>query len=254
MAIVDKLKAIGDAIREKTGGTAKLSLDQMVDEIEGISTGGGGDSTEIEDAFINRSFETYTNTRATSIGDNAFNTMRLLKTVYLPNATSLGMYAFKGCSLLKEIDLSKVTNIGNYCFDGCSSLLNASAPLITELKNYTFNGCGKMETLSAPNVTKIGGNAFAGCWALTKVEFPLLTSLDPSAFTNTKALTAFIIRTPDTVATMVNAYGGSGSAIVTGTGYFYVPDDLVEDYKVATNWTKFANQIKPLSEYVEVTE
>ena len=33
--------------------------------------------------------------------------------------------------------------------------------------------------------------------------------------------------------------------------YFYVPDDLVDDYKAATNWNAYANQIKPLSEYVE---
>ena len=30
--------------------------------------------------------------------------------------------------------------------------------------------------------------------------------------------------------------------------YFYVPDDLVEDYKAATNWSVYADQIKPISE------
>ena len=30
--------------------------------------------------------------------------------------------------------------------------------------------------------------------------------------------------------------------------YFYVPDDLVEDYKAATNWSAYADQIKPVSE------
>lgn len=39
MALTDKLKAIADAIRTKTGGTASLTLEQMVTEIEGISTG-----------------------------------------------------------------------------------------------------------------------------------------------------------------------------------------------------------------------
>ena len=33
--------------------------------------------------------------------------------------------------------------------------------------------------------------------------------------------------------------------------YIYVPDDLVENYKTATNWSVYASQIKPLSEYVE---
>ena len=41
MALTDKLTAIGDAIRGKTGGTDLLTLDGMVTAINGISTGGG---------------------------------------------------------------------------------------------------------------------------------------------------------------------------------------------------------------------
>lgn len=42
MALTDKLTAIGNAIREKTGGTDLLTLDQMATEISNIQ-GGGGD-------------------------------------------------------------------------------------------------------------------------------------------------------------------------------------------------------------------
>lgn len=41
MALIDKLTAIADAIRGKTGGVDKLTLDQMVTDIESIKTGGG---------------------------------------------------------------------------------------------------------------------------------------------------------------------------------------------------------------------
>ena len=34
-------------------------------------------------------------------------------------------------------------------------------------------------------------------------------------------------------------------------GRIYVPDDKVESLKTATNWSVFADIIKPLSEYVE---
>ena len=40
MALTDKLSAIGDAIREKTGGTDLLTLDQMPAEIANIQSGG----------------------------------------------------------------------------------------------------------------------------------------------------------------------------------------------------------------------
>ena len=43
MALIDKLTAIGDAIRAKTGGTELLTLDAMPNEIASIETGGGGE-------------------------------------------------------------------------------------------------------------------------------------------------------------------------------------------------------------------
>lgn len=45
MAIVEKLTAIADAIRRKTNKTADLTLDQMVEEIDGIGTMGGSGSS-----------------------------------------------------------------------------------------------------------------------------------------------------------------------------------------------------------------
>lgn len=42
MALTDKLTAIADAIRGKTGGTEEMTLDAMVSAIKGIEAGGGG--------------------------------------------------------------------------------------------------------------------------------------------------------------------------------------------------------------------
>lgn len=42
MALTNKLTAIADAIRGKTGKTAEMTLDQMASEIVGIETGSGG--------------------------------------------------------------------------------------------------------------------------------------------------------------------------------------------------------------------
>jgi hypothetical protein len=41
MALIDKLTAVANAIRGKTGGTEPLTLDQMAVAITGIQTGGG---------------------------------------------------------------------------------------------------------------------------------------------------------------------------------------------------------------------
>jgi hypothetical protein len=53
MALTNKLSAIGDAIREKTGKTDLMTLDEMPVEIASITTGGGGGGAELpEEAFI----------------------------------------------------------------------------------------------------------------------------------------------------------------------------------------------------------
>ena len=47
MALTDKLTAIANAIRAKTGKTGTLTLDQMPTEIAGITGGGGGSSADV---------------------------------------------------------------------------------------------------------------------------------------------------------------------------------------------------------------
>ena len=50
MALTDKLKAIANAIRDKTGKTDPLTLDQMPEEISGIVSGEGEDlDTELDE-------------------------------------------------------------------------------------------------------------------------------------------------------------------------------------------------------------
>ena len=55
MALTDKLTAIADAVRGKTGGTESLTLDRMVTAITAIETGGGksasGTVTPTNDTF-----------------------------------------------------------------------------------------------------------------------------------------------------------------------------------------------------------
>lgn len=55
MALIDKLNAIGNAIRAKTGKTEKLTLDQMPTEIQGIE----GSNDKFWDAFQEYGKKTY---------------------------------------------------------------------------------------------------------------------------------------------------------------------------------------------------
>lgn len=59
-------------------------------------------------------------------------------------------------------------------------------------------------------------------------------------------LKSLIIKTP-TVASLgaLNIFSNDG--VSSGTAFIYVPDNLVDSYKAAENWSKYANQIKPIN-------
>ena len=109
MALTNKLTAIGDAIREKTGTTELLKLDEMPSVIASIGTGGG----KYKPRAI--SFYNYSGTDLTYELEN----------LDMSELTSIA-YTFYRCRNVTEIDLSKhdlskVTNIGN-AFAQCTSL------------------------------------------------------------------------------------------------------------------------------------
>lgn len=102
-------------------------------------------------------------------------------------------------------------------------------------------------------VTKIGQYGLGYKDKLLKVDLWVVESIDKSAFYNDYYLSTLIIRTPKVCSVAAtNAFSNTAIAgYKEQIGYIYVPDDLVENYKVATNWTTYANQIKPISELEE---
>ena len=51
------------------------------------------------------------------------------------------------------------------------------------------------------------------------------------------------------VCTLTDTGALVGTAISSGTGFVYVVDVLVDEYKTAENWIIVADRIKPLSEW-----
>lgn len=220
MALTDKLKAIADAIRAKTGKSDKLTLAEMPEEIAGIS---GGD-TSIEDSLVTRTATEYTNSRVTSIGGRAFSECSALASVDFPQATSIGSYAFGGCTALTSVNFPQVINGGTGMFQFCSALTSVKLPCMSGVPMQAFQYCS----------------------ALVSAEFPAARWINNVAFDECSALKTLILS--NSTQCRLNAKL-SDTPIASGTGYIYVPDDLVDSYKAATNWSTYAAQIKPLSEY-----
>ena len=107
--------------------------------------------------------------------------------------------------------------------------------------------------ISNNRVTSIGNYTFQSCKSLTTADFPLVTSIGSYAFQSCTSLTTLILHKSDAICTLSSTNVFNSTAIKSGTGYIYVPSALVESYKSATNWSTYADQIRAIEDYPEIT-
>jgi hypothetical protein len=102
------------------------------------------------------------------------------------------------------------------------------------------------------SITTVGAFAFSYCTALSKVDFLVVGNIADYAFDNCSKLTTLILRNTSKVATLSsNAF--YPNLITSGKGYIYVPSALVDSYKAATNWSRYAAQLRAIEDYPEIT-
>ena len=145
---------------------------------------------------------------------------------------------------------TRVTSVGAYCAYNYTALTNINLPAATSIGQYAFYGCTGITDVNLSAATTIGQYAFSGCSNLECVDLSGSAKLTISAyaFQNCKKLNAVIIRS-DIVATLSGTNALTGTLIEQGLGGIYVPDDLVDTYKAATNWATYAANIYPISAY-----
>ena len=224
-----------------------------------------------------------------TVNQNAFEDCTALTTATFGALKTLGQYMFKGCTSLTTLELPEVTTTAQYAFQNCTALQSLSLPKATALQGYMFSGCTGMTTLNAPlvtrlenyaldnspaftfdfsNITYVGSYAFNNC-PRDVVALPACTSISTylgsnngpkgfdftqkltipaSAFMNSSNMTHLILRSSE-LCPLSNANAFTGTPIGAGFGYIYVPTDLVDTYKAASNWSTYASQIVAISEY-----
>lgn len=159
---------------------------------------------------------------------------------------------------LSNLNTSKVTNFYG-TFEKCTSLTNLDlTPLDTSSATnmeYIFRGCTSLKSLDLSNFNTSNVETmysmFRECTALTSLD---LSNFDTSKVTDTgkmfqgcSKLTSLIIDNPN-VFRLTSTDALTSTPIASGTGYVYVPDNLVDTYKTTANWSTYANQIKGVSE------
>lgn len=178
---------------------------------------------------------------------------RKIGTLLSTEITKVRDYGLYKRESLMAIDLPKCINVGIKAFYNCTSLENVNLPECINVDNFAFYNCKKLQNVNIPKCTIIKGSAFQYC-NFKKIDLNFVEKIESSAFWKCTALECVKISNTETMCVLADKDAFQGTLIESGNGYIYVPDELIEQYKIATNWSVYANQIKPLSEYVESEE
>lgn len=148
---------------------------------------------------------------------------------------------------ITEYTNDRITSIGQYAFYRNSTIISISFPLVTTISQGAFSTCASLANINFPSLETLGAYSFQNCTSLKSVEFPSLTRMNNAPFTGCSNLTCIIL-SGSNICVLGSTNSLSGTPIANGTGFVYVPDELVESYKAESSWKNDVAQIKPLSE------
>ena len=161
MLLIDRLTAIGNAIRSKTGGQAPLTLSTMATQI----------NSNLQNKSVSESL-----------------VKRNVASIESP-VTFIGAMAFMNCTSLTSASFQNAANIGKSAFENCTALTSVSMPCAARLDPNVFRGCTSLTRLDFNNLTSISAAAFSNCTSLTTVVLGKRAELaNANAFFNCPAI------------------------------------------------------------------
>lgn len=270
------LMNIADAIREKSGTNNIYKPSEMASAIQSISASedlsselntqdtllnnqtnklnvaintlknkasGGADSLEIARSIIDKTITSYNDDQLTEIGTYLFYNCSKFTELNAPNVVEIGGYAFQG-SKVKTMYFPKLTHAVANAFRNAKSIETLDLPSCTKIDNASAHSCTALKTVNFPKAVELVRACMSGCSSLAYIDLPACTEIGTQAFYNCTSLKTIILRSE----TLCVLAGTDAFYNCTSLENIYVPDNLVEEYKGATNWSAFASQIKSLSE------
>jgi hypothetical protein len=233
------------------------------DDFTLVDTGGGGDTTLIDElvtgVFVRD--ETFNQTTFGGVFTNTSgaydillpNVTRFRRTSYtfesstfnsvsMPNYTGDAYTLFRS-SKIPHISIDNLSSINeNNAFDNCSiqkAFFPKAVIALNTNRNSAFNNC---KSLTVAVIKAIGNTyyVFRGCTSLTAVDILDNTNnnMIDNAFQNSTVFDTLIIRA-ETMYPLMNTSAFNGTKFASGGagGTLYVPSALISSYQTATNWS-----------------
>lgn len=173
-----------------------------------------------------------------------------------PNITEINVSAFKSSGIvIQDLYLPNLVKVRETAFSGCVNLsgkLNIPSNKYEISRHFDDTSISRIESLGS--ITTMGSATISVLSSLPKLEFVRIpftvTYIGREFLAYCRNLKVVIIE-PD-VPPQLDIYAFHLSR--NDVWDLFVPDESVDAYKSATNWSTIANRIKPLSEFVEPNE
>ena len=158
----------------------------------------------------------------------------------------------KYCDRDIEVTATVGENIANLLMNNLTEIDDDTT---TSIRQYGLAHATNLNKVRFSKLSGIAPSCFRWCSGLVTVDLPnFVGNLGISCFASCSKLSTLIIgRGTTSVASISSTSSFTGTPIASGTGYIYVPAALVDSYKAATNWSTYAEQIRAIEDYPEIT-
>ena len=181
-----------------------------------------------------------------TIGSSAF-TGATIKGINVPKASYIGANAFQLVNGLTSFSAPKCNFLSNSAFANVSSLETVYFPILANTRgSCIFASCINLQYADFPKVTNIVSRMFLACSNLSWASFPMAATIGTSAFQSCSKLMSVYFMSTSIASLSAAVFTGTPIAASTYTGTYgsiFVPSSLVSSYKVADNWSVYADRI-----------
>lgn len=141
-------------------------------------------------------------------------------------------------------------------FEYCSTLESMYVPLLEKIPTNMCRYCSALNEAVFPKASVLGSAMLDGCSSVAKVDIGgAVTTISgrflPPTSSASSVLETVIFRGVETVPTMSSDQLKS-TRVSQGKAYIYVPKALEASFKVANNWSTYADQIRAIEDYPEI--
>lgn len=244
MAVVSDLYILQlDRIREKLRNTlmdkgiikdTDATLEELVEAVKFLN------SENCLDNFLENNIKIFSNRNIRTLKARAFEAMTSLEKVRLDNCVVANAGCFNDCSNLKHLYLPKLQQIFSSTL-GFIYGTNVENLILPELYSiiggwYTFQS-NKLKRIIIPKNSTLGKQSYiANTLELLECAY---TAFDGAINTQGK-MHLIILRNVQNIPTLAT------TSFFPNIEEIYITESLVDQLKLATNWSVYADKIKPI--------